>query len=157
MQRNGETILVVDDDRASRLMLTHALEDAGYVCRQSKDGTEALKILHTEGPSLLLLDFHMPELNGAQLLSRLRADPDPAIAQLPAIMLTGDSGAESEVLCLQAGANDFVTKPVNLPVLRARIETQLRLQSLRRQLQQQNDELEEWRENLERDLAARRR
>ena len=156
MQRNGETILVVDDDRASRLMLARALEEAGYPCRQSEDGTAALKILHTEVPSLLLLDFHMPELNGAQVLSRLRAHADPAIAQLPAIMLTGDSGAESEVLCLQAGANDFVTKPVSLPVLLARIETQLRLQSLRRQLQQQNDELEEWRENLERDLAAAR-
>jgi DNA-binding response OmpR family regulator len=86
----------------------------------------------------------------------LRADADPAIAQLPAIMLTGDGGEESEVLCLEAGANDFVTKPINLPVLRARIDTQLRLQSLRRQLQQQNDELEAWRENLERDLAAAR-
>ena len=71
-------------------------------------------------------------------------------------MLTGDGGRESEVLCLEAGANDFVTKPINLPVLRARIDTQLRLQSLRRQLQQQNDELEAWRENLERDLAAAR-
>ncbi len=58
--------------------------------------------------------------------------------------------------CLEAGANDFVTKPINLPVLRARIETQLRLQSLRRQLQQQNDELEAWRKDLERDLAAAR-
>jgi phosphoserine phosphatase RsbU/P len=112
--------------------------------------------LHTEVPSLLLLDFHMPQLNGAEVLSRLRADANPAIAQLPAIMLTGDGGEESEVLCLEAGANDFVTKPINLPVLRARIETQLRLQSLRRQLQQQNDELEAWRENLERDLAAAR-
>ena len=71
-------------------------------------------------------------------------------------MLTGDGGEESEVHCLEAGANDFVTKPIRLPVLRARIETQLRLQSLRRQLQEQNDELEAWRENLEGDLAAAR-
>jgi len=113
-------------------------------------------MLHAEIPALLLLDFHMPQLNGAQVLSRLRADGNPAIAQLPAIMLTGDGGEESEVLCLEAGANDFVTKPINLPVLRARIDTQLRLQSLRRQLQRQNDELEAWRENLERDLAAAR-
>jgi phosphoserine phosphatase RsbU/P len=156
MERDGEVILVIDDDRASRRMLMRALGGAGYTCRESASGVEALEILHAEVPSLLLLDFHMPELNGAEVLSRLRADGDPAIAQLPAIMLTGHGGEESEVRCLEAGANDFVTKPINLPVLRARIDTQLRLQSLRRQLQQQNDKLEAWRENLERDLAAAR-
>ncbi|MEO8439352.1 MAG: fused response regulator/phosphatase [Spartobacteria bacterium] len=156
MQRDRAIILVIDDDRASRRMLTRALDEAGYTCREFAGGMEALEALQTEVPSLLLLDFHMPQLNGAEVLSRLRSHRDPAIAQLPAIMLTGDGGEESEVLCLEAGANDFVTKPINLPVLRARIDTQLRLQSLRRQLQQQNNELEAWRENLERDLAAAR-
>ena len=84
-------------------------------------------MLQAETPALLLLDFHMPELSGAEVLSRLRADRRAAIAQLPIIMLTGDGGEESEVRCLEAGANDFVTKPISLPVLRARIETQLRL------------------------------
>ncbi len=137
-------------------MLARALSEAGYTCQEATSGIEALEMLQAAAPSLLLLDFHMPELNGAEVLSRLRGDEDPAIAQLPAIMLTGDGGEESEVRCLEAGANDFVTKPINLPVLRARIDTQLRLQSLRRQLQHQNDELEAWRENLERDLAAAR-
>ncbi len=156
MERSKEIILIIDDDGASRRLLARALGKAGYLCRESGDGVEALQFLHKETPSLLLLDFHMPKLNGAEVLSRLRSDANPAIAQLPAIMLTGDGGEESEVLCLEAGANDFVMKPIKLPVLRARIETQLRLQSLRRQLQQQNDELEAWRENLERDLAAAR-
>ena len=71
-------------------------------------------------------------------------------------MLTGHGSEESEVSCLQAGADDFVTKPVNTAVLRARIETQLRLRSMRRQLERQNDELEQWRRDLERDLAAAR-
>src|ERR1039457_7674120 len=71
-------------------------------------------------------------------------------------MLTGHGGAESEVLCLEAGADDFVTKPINAAVLRARIETQLRLRSMRRQLERQNNELEAWRRDLERDLAAAR-
>jgi len=71
-------------------------------------------------------------------------------------MLTGHGSEESEVSCLQAGADDFVTKPINAAVLLARIETQLRLRSMRRQLERQNDELEEWRRNLERDLAAAR-
>jgi sigma-B regulation protein RsbU (phosphoserine phosphatase) len=98
----------------------------------------------------------MPGLDGAEVLKRMRADRDPAVAQIPAIMLTGHGGEESEVLCLEAGADDFVTKPINTAVLRARIETQLRLRSMRRQLQQQKEQLEEWRDNLERDLAAAR-
>src|SRR5213075_1321308 len=76
--------------------------------------------------------------------------------QIPVIMLTGHGIEASEVRCLQAGANDFVTKPINAAVLQARIETQLRLRSMPRQLAQQNDELDEWRRNLERDLAAAR-
>lgn len=156
MERSGDIILVVDDDRASRRMLARALNEAGYICRESSGGVEALEMVQAKAPALLLLDFHMPRLNGAELLSRLRADENPAIAQLPTIMLTGDGDDESELLCLEAGANDFVTKPINLPVLRARIDTQLRLESLRRQLQKQNDKLEAWREDSERDLAAAR-
>src|SRR5262245_57814433 len=141
MDSREDIILVIDDDRASRRLLAQALSEAGYTCRESSGGIEALEMLRSEIPSLLLLDFRMPGLNGAEVLSRLRADENSAIAQLPAIMLTGEGGEESELLCLEAGANDFVTKPINLPVLRARIETQLRLESLRRQLQQQNDKL----------------
>ncbi len=152
----GEKILVVDDDSMSRRLLIRTLTSAGFSCRESPDGLHALEMLYADPPSLLLLDFDMPGLNGAEVLKRLRADDDPVIAQLPAIMLTGHGGEESEVRGLAAGANDFVTKPINPAVLRARIETQLRLQAMRVQLQLQNDELEAWRLNLERDLAAAR-
>jgi sigma-B regulation protein RsbU (phosphoserine phosphatase) len=152
-ESNGQ-VLVVDDDATSRKLLTRALSSAGYDCREAENGLDALKLVHEEQPSLLLLDFKMPELDGAETLKRLRADPDPAIAQIPAIMFTGHG--ENEVLCLEAGADDFVTKPINIAVLRARIETQLRMSSLRMQLQQQNEELGAWRRNLERDLAAAR-
>lgn len=156
MAESGEQILVIDDDRASRRLLLRALREAGYTCGEAASGVEALELLRTRPPELLLLDLDMPDLDGAEVLTRLRADPDAGLAQLPAIMLTGHGGEESEVRCLEAGANDFVTKPINLPVLRARIDTQLRLESLRQQLQQQNGELEAWRANLERDLAAAR-
>jgi phosphoserine phosphatase RsbU/P len=149
-------ILVVDDDAISRKILAQLLASAGHDCRECEDGAKALQLIHAKPPSLLLLDFDMPGLNGAEVLRRLRSDPDPAVAQIPAIMLTGHGSEESEVSCLQAGADDFVTKPINAAVLRARIETQLRLRSMRRQLERQNDELEEWRRNLERDLAAAR-
>src|SRR5437016_5364992 len=149
-------ILVVDDDAMSRRVLAQLLTAAGYKCRVCKDGSEALEILHAAPPTLLLLDFDMPGLNGAELLKRLRSDRNPAVARIPTIVLTAHGSEKSEVSCLQAGADDFVTKPVNASVLRARIETQLRLRSMRRQLERQNDELERWRRNLERDLAAAR-
>src|SRR5438128_8159502 len=149
-------ILVVDDDALSRKLLAQLLRTAGYDCRISKDGSEALEMIHAQPPSLLLLDFDMPGPNGAEVLRRLRSDDDPAVAQIPAIMLTAHGSEQSEVSCLQAGADDFVTKPVNASVLRARIETQLRLRSMRRQLERQHDELEKWRRDLERDLAAAR-
>ncbi len=157
MSKNSRAqILVVDDDAISRKILVQLLASAGYECRECDDGTKALELIYANQPSLLLLDFDMPGLDGADVLKRLRSDSNPAVAQIPAIMLTGHGSEESEVRCLQAGADDFVTKPINAAVLRARIETQLRLRSMRRQLERQNDELEEWRRNLERDLAAAR-
>lgn len=155
-KKSTERILVADDDVVSRTLLMRILSKARYSCTQVSDGIEALASLHADPPALLLLDFDMPGMDGAEVLKQLRQDPEASIAQLPTIMLTGHGGEESEVLCLEAGADDFVTKPINQAVLRARIETQLRLRWLRLQLQQQNDELEAWRRNLERDLAAAR-
>jgi serine phosphatase RsbU (regulator of sigma subunit) len=155
-KKSGERILVADDDATSRKLLSRILASAGFACTQAPDGIEALKSLRDDPPSLLLLDFDMPGMDGAEVLKQLRRDSNAAIAQIPAIMLTGHGGEESEVLCLEAGADDFVTKPINQAVLRARIDTQLRLRSMRSQLQKQNDELEAWRRNLERDLEAAR-
>src|SRR5437763_14782110 len=149
-------ILVVDDDALSRRLLAQLLTAAGYKCLVCEDGSKALQIIHAKPPSLLLLDFDMPGLNGAEVLTRLLSCHDPSVAQIPVIMLTAHGSEESEVSCLQAGADDFVTKPVYTAVLQARIETQLRLRSMRRQLERQNDELENWRRDLERDLEAAR-
>jgi sigma-B regulation protein RsbU (phosphoserine phosphatase) len=157
MANNSNTeILIVDDDALSRKILAQMLTSSGYNCQVCGNGMEALQIIHAKPPSLLLLDFDMPGANGAEVLKQLRADQEQAIAQVPAIMLTAHGSDESEVSCLQAGADDFVAKPINAAVLRARIETQLRLRSMRRQLEKQNDELEQWRRDLERDLAAAR-
>jgi len=149
-------ILIVDDDALSRKILAQVLTSAGYDCQVCEQGTEALEIIDVKPPSLLLLDFDMPGPNGAEVLKQLRSDQRQAVAQVPTIMLTAHGSEQSEVSCLQAGADDFVTKPVNVAVLRARIETQLRLRSMRRQLETQNYELEQWRRDLERDLAAAR-
>lgn len=147
-------ILIVDDDAASRALLMRMLSSAGYNCRETDNAIDALKLIHTEKPDVLLLDFKMPEMDGTDALRQLRSDPNPDLAQLPVIMLTGHG--ESEVQCLEAGADDFVIKPVKIEVLRARLDAQLRVHSLRLQLQQQNKDLEKWRRDHERDLAAAR-
>jgi phosphoserine phosphatase RsbU/P len=157
MTSEDNPILVVDDDRASRRLLVRTLTAAGYSCAEAESGEEALAFVRKQPPCLLLLDYDMPGLDGADVSKQIRVDPSPAIAQIPTIMLTGHGGEESEVLCLQAGADDFVTKPIHPEVLRARIETQLRLRSMREQLLKQNEELEAWRGNLEQDLEAAQR
>jgi phosphoserine phosphatase RsbU/P len=155
-QKSDEEILVVDDDPLTRKMLVRTLTAAGYQCLASENGLAAWDQMRASQPSLVLLDLEMPDLDGAELVRRMRADANPAIAQIPTIMLTGHIDEQSEVLCLEAGADDFVTKPINTTVLRARIETHLRLRLMRDQLRRQNEELEAWRHNLERDLAAAR-
>lgn len=157
MLSEDNPILVVDDDRASRRLLARTLTAAGYSCAEAANGEEALAFVRKQPPRLLLLDYDMPGLNGADVSKQIRADSSTAVAQVPTIMLTGHGGEESEVLCLRAGADDFVTKPIHPEVLRARIETQLRLRSMREQLLKQNEELEAWRGNLEQDLEAARR
>lgn len=146
----------MDDDPVTRELLTRVICGGGLKCEQAASGSEAWERVHQKAPSLLLLDYNMPDFDGAELLRRLRAERDPTLAQIPTIMLTGLSDEQSEVLCLEAGADDFVVKPINVSVLRARIDTQLRLLYLRRQLEKQNQELEDWRRNLERDLEAAR-
>src|SRR3954453_9673011 len=155
-KNSAERILVAEDETTSARLLSRIQARAGFPSREAPDGIEALKQLHDDPPSLLLLDYDMPGMDGAEVLKQLRHDANTVVAQVPTIMLTGHGGEESEVLCLEAGADDFVTKPINEAVLRARIDTQLRLRSMRSQLQEQNDELEAWRRNLERDLEAAR-
>jgi sigma-B regulation protein RsbU (phosphoserine phosphatase) len=147
-------ILVIDDDRLTRELLVRALEREGFEAHSASDAREALQLVEQERPALIVSDYEMPELNGAALCELIRKHPAPETADLPIILLTAHGGEEHELECLAAGANDFVSKPVNGAVLKARIETHLRLHALRAQLQQQNVELEEWRRNHELDLEA---
>lgn len=147
-------ILLVDDDRLSRQLLTRALQRDGMEAVDCGSAREALTLMEASPPALLVSDYEMPEVNGAELCELIRRHRNPEIADLPIILLTAHTDEEHEVECLQAGANDFVSKPVNTAILRARIETHLRLHALRMQLQQQNAELELWRRTHEMDLEA---
>jgi phosphoserine phosphatase RsbU/P len=148
-------ILIVDDDPGSRRLLHRSLERT-YDVIECQSGAETIQLLEGAGPALLVLDYQMPDLNGAEVCELIRTSADSEVAQSPIIMLTGHSNEEHEIECLRAGANDFVTKPVNMAVLRARIDTHLRLHVLRKELLAQKIELEEWRSRHEEDLQAAR-
>jgi sigma-B regulation protein RsbU (phosphoserine phosphatase) len=154
-ERSPLRILVVDDDPVSRRLLGRALSQNGEAV-ECRNGFEAAQLLESGGPALVVLDYQMPELNGAQVCELIRSSSDPEIAQSPIIMLTAHANAEHEIECLRAGADDFVTKPVNVAVLRARIETHRRLHFLHGQLVAQKEELEKWRRIHEQDLEAAR-
>ena len=147
-------ILIVDDDKVARESLARILDRGGFEVISAADGREALQLFEHEPPSLVVSDYEMPEFTGAQVCELIRSRADPEQASVPVILLTAHGGEEHEVESLEAGANDFVTKPVNVAVLKARIDTQLRLHSLQLQLQQQNAELEEWHRNRDLDLEA---
>src|SRR5262249_22079939 len=102
MRNNSHAeILVVDDDAMSRRVLAQLLNAGGYNCRVSNDGSAAMETIHARPPSLLLLDFDMPGLNGAEVLRRLRSDEDPTVAQIPAIMLTAPHNDHTTLSSLQ--------------------------------------------------------
>lgn len=147
-------ILIVDDDRTSRQLLLRTLRRDGFEAADCEDARSAMKFIESTPPALLVSDYEMPEFTGAQLCEMVRRSENPEISDIPIILLTAHAGEEHEVECLRAGANDFVSKPVNTAILKARIDTHLRIHALRAQLQQQNTELELWRRTHEMDLEA---
>ena len=149
-------VLLVDDDALARRLLAASLRAAGFDVSAAASGAEALAAIESAPPEVLVLDFEMPELDGAEICRRLRASDRTALNQLPVIMLTGHSGEADEIACLTAGANDFVTKPVSRAALVARLETQLRLGAMSAALHAQNSEMALWREAQEADLAVAR-
>ena len=149
-------ILVVDDDPLSCRLLKQVLSHAGFDVVTATEGNSAMELIRTNAPDLLVLDFEMPGMSGTDLCKQIRKEPESGLNELPVLMLTGHSTEADEIRCWEAGANDFVSKPVSRSVLIARIKTQLRLQTLSRELRAQNEELSRWRDEREADLEAAR-
>ena len=121
-------ILVVDDVATNRIILKAKLALACYDVVQAGSGAEALERARTERPNLVLLDLAMPEMDGLAVLRRLKADP--ATAQIPVIVVTGHADTRSKIAALKAGAEDFLSKPLEDPVLFARVRALLRARTL---------------------------
>jgi adenylate cyclase len=112
-------ILVVDDTAANRDLLSRRLQREGYRVTSAADGAAALTLIAAEGFDLVLLDLMMPGMSGFEVLSRLKADE--STRHLPVIMISALDELESTVRCIAAGAEDYLPKPFNPVLLRARI------------------------------------
>jgi DNA-binding response OmpR family regulator len=120
----GRRILVVEDDEGSRLAVSRLLERADLEVLETRDGSEGLRTLYSERPDLVLLDVTLPELDGWQVLERIRE-----LSDVPVLMLTAHASEMEKVRGLKAGADDYVTKPFGAQELLARIEALLRRRS----------------------------
>jgi DNA-binding response OmpR family regulator len=118
---NRHRILVVDDEADIRLLLKELLERAGYDVEEAEDGRQALRLFYANPPALVILDITMPEMDGYQVLERLRD-----LSDVPVIMLTARSQELEKVRGLSAGADDYVPKPFGRQELLARVQALLR-------------------------------
>ena len=125
------TILIVDDEPFNVDLLEQQLEEQGYHTLAASNGAEALQILSEHKPDLVLLDWMMPEMSGIEVLEKLRATPE--CRALPVIMLTARGATEDKVSGLDAGADDYVTKPIDEAELWARIRSMLRIARLEKE------------------------
>ena len=126
-----QTIALVDDDKNILTSVSMALESEGYEVRTYTDGDEAQRGLMQRPPDLAVLDIKMPRLNGMELLQRLRQNPPTA--HMPVIFLTSKDEEVDEILGLQMGADDYITKPFSQRLLLERIRALLRREQLRKQ------------------------
>ncbi len=124
MEPADYTLLVVDDNEMNRDMLSRRLQRRGFRVHVAEDGEKGLAIVNEETIDLVLLDIMMPGIDGIEVLKRLRQQHSQV--QLPVIMATAKQDSEDVVQALELGANDYVTKPIDFPVVLARVQAQLR-------------------------------
>ena len=141
-------MLVVDDSSTMRMSLIKALNELGFDnIKEAKNGRQALELVRKEIFDLMLLDMEMPEMNGMEVLIALKNDPQ--LGGLPVIVISGADQIENAVRCIEAGAEDYLPKPFNPTLLRARATSSIekkRLRDLDRvrltQLQSEKDKTE---------------
>ena len=123
--RNAQSgdLLVVDDNRVNRLLLGRALEQLGHAVAFAENGRHALEALRQRRVDLILLDIEMPEMDGYQVLEALAADPH--LRDIPVVMMSSVEEVDSVARCIEMGAEDYLFKPVNPVLLKARVGASL--------------------------------
>ena len=140
--KKKKRILVVDDHEDNIELLRARLEARGYEVEGASDGQAALDAVERIPPDLILLDVMMPKMDGMEVVRRLKAKREAnEIPFIPVIMQTALDSTENKVEGLDAGAEDYITKPINFAELEARVNAQLRIKALQTQLSVLNDQL----------------
>lgn len=147
----GARILVVDDVEKNVRLLADVLTARGFTTRGVQSGEAALAAIAAEPPDLVLLDVMMPGMSGYEVCRAIRADP--ALGILPVMLVTALDPATERVKGLEAGADDFLNKPVHQAELMARVRSLLRVKFLYDEVQRQRAELAEWNLTLEQRVA----
>jgi cyclic di-GMP phosphodiesterase len=147
----SERILVVDDVEQNLQLVGDLVQSLGYQVETARDGIEALAKLALD-VDLVLLDVLMPGIDGFEVTRRIRADP--ALRSLPVLMVTALDSRQDRLRAVEAGADDFVTKPVERTELQVRIKAQLALKAAQKRLEREESEMEE---TIERRTAALRK
>ena len=122
-------LLIVDDNKVNRLLLARSLEQQGHKVSAAENGRQALDMIKAENFDIILSDIEMPVMDGFQLLAELKADVH--LRDLPVIMTSALDEMDGVVRCIEMGAEDYLTKPVNAVLLRARINASLEKKRLR--------------------------
>lgn len=122
-------LLVVDDNKVNRMVLSRSLEQQGHVVETAENGKEGLEKIRTHSFDLVLLDIEMPEMDGFQVLEACLNDIH--LRQIPIIMTSAMEELDAVVKCVELGAEDYLTKPVNQILLRARVNASLEKKRLR--------------------------
>lgn len=137
---NNNTILIIDDEESIRELLSSALSQEGYNVLTAFDGIDGYEQALRKTPDLILLDIMMPDIDGYEVLNRLKEDL--TTAHIPIIFLTAKVEAEERVLGLEAGAVDYITKPFYTKEVLARIKIHLKIREYEKELMIKNEELQ---------------
>ncbi|MEO5568727.1 MAG: diguanylate cyclase [Gemmatimonadaceae bacterium] len=139
-------ILIVDDHEDNVELLRARLESWGFTTLSASDGVEALEVIEAELPDLVLLDIMMPKIDGIEVARRVKNNPN--LPFIPIIMQTALDSTENKVEGLDAGADDYITKPIDFPELKARVKSMLRIKRLQEEIVEREHELMEANQRL---------
>src|SRR5436190_23365676 len=139
-------ILIVDDHEDNVELLRARLDAWGFETSCARDGAEALKQVEQNPPDLILLDVMMPKIDGIEVAKRVKGNPQ--LPFIPIIMQTALDSTEDKVEGLEAGADDYITKPIDFAELKARMESMLRIKRLQDELEERERQLLEANERL---------
>jgi two-component system, cell cycle response regulator len=113
-------LLIVDDDNINRMMLSYGVQQQGHIASQAEGGVQALQMLREESFDVVLLDLLMPDMDGFEVLEQIKADS--TLREIPVIMVSALDEIDSVVRCIETGAEDYLPKPFNPVLLKARVD-----------------------------------